>query len=126
MLEASLKICKALDKYEYEHAEHNFGTNVPAWANNMQEFKILNMSEKDKEKFVNDIDKILPKEYNCQHEFVVVNEEYNKSLQYTVLTLQVRKLPEGNIKDLIDEALKPLKEEYGIIVDWNEWHYVKF
>lgn len=126
MLETSLKICKALDKYEYEYAEHNFGTDVPAWANNMQEFKILNMSEKDKEKFLDDIDKILPKEYTFQHEFVVVNEHYNKSLQYTVLTLQVRKLPEGDIKDLIDEALKPLKEEYGIIADWKEWHYVKF
>lgn len=123
MLETNLKICKALNKYEYEYAEHKFGTDVPAWANNMQEFRILNISEEDKEKIVNDIDKILPKGISCEHQWYE-NTEHKKL--FTVLVLQIRKLPEANIKDLINEALRPLREEYGIIVECKNYHYVKF
>ena len=127
MLESSLKVCKALDKYEYEAAEHHFGTDVPAWANNMQEFRILNISEADKENLLNDIDQILSEEYIFQHEFNTVNEGYNKSLQWTVLVLQIRKLPKGQVsKNIIDNALKQIKEEYGIVVDYNNWHYLEF
>ena len=127
MLESSLKVCEALDKYEYEVAEHHFGTDVPAWANNMQEFRILNISEADKENLLNDIDQILSEEYIFQHEFNTVNEGYNKSLQWTVLVLQIRKLPKGQVsKNIIDNALKQIKEEYGIVVDYNNWHYLEF
>ena len=127
MLESSLKVCEALDKYEYEVAEHHFGTDVPAGANNMQEFRILNISEADKENLLNDIDQILSEEYIFQHEFNTVNEGYNKSLQWTVLVLQIRKLPKGQVsKNIIDNALKQIKEEYGIVVDYNNWHYLEF
>lgn len=121
MLETSLKICQVLDKYEYEHAEHNFGTNVPAWADNMQEFRILNISEEDKEKILNDIDvelKSSPKDVVCQHEWT------DDEIYPNLLVIQIRVFPKGTIKDLIIN-LETLKK-YGIVVSRVDWHYLPF